>query len=162
MRWYKRDTDEHQKPHVVELYQRHGLQGLFFWDRLNDVLAKHFDFWCPGCYKFKKSIFYAFFYPQISDFSHHRLIKKMLAFLNDEKIILSSQGKSVIYLHYPDIIKRADVYMRRCLKKAEEKEQECPKRASELTSECEQMSLYMTSKGSDEVRSFFENKRVKL
>lgn len=161
MRWHKRDVNEHRKDHVVELFQRHGLQGVFFWDHLNDLLAEKFDFWCPGCYKFKTSIFYAEFYPQISDPTHHRLIKKIMAFLNDENIITSSIGGRMLYIYYPDIIERAKEYTRLSLKRAEEHGQEQPERARELTSECELMPSHRASKVHDEARTFFENKRVK-
>jgi hypothetical protein len=160
LRWHKRDADEHRKPHVVELYQRHGLQGLFFWDHLNDLLTEYFNFWCPGCYKFKTSIFYAYFYPYIKD-KKYRMIKKMLRFLNDEKIIISSIGARTLYLYYPDIIDKADEYTKKCQKRAEDKEQEQPESARELAFECEQMSLYGASRMQDDARTFFEKKGVK-
>lgn len=160
MKWHKRDTDEHEKSHVVELYRRHGVIGVWFWDHLNDVLAKYFNFWCPGCYKFSTTIFYAFFYPQFED-KQHRLIKKIMKFLNEENVIASSIGGRTIYIHYPDIIERTDEYTERCLKKAKDRKQEQPESARNCASECEQMSLYRASRVHSDARTFFENKGVK-
>jgi len=158
LKWYKRDVDELEKSHVLELYRKHELKGLFFWDRLNDLLAEKFNFWCPGCYKFQTMIFYAYFYPQIKD---PRLIRKMLKFLNDDNVITSSIGGRVIYLYYPDIIEKADIYTKRCQKRAEEKKQEQPESANLLTFECNEMQKRKTSKAWPNARDFPENKRVK-
>lgn len=158
MRWHKRDADEHRKPHVVELYQRHGLQGLFFWNHLNDLFTEYFNFWCPGCYKFKTSIFYAFFVPQIQD---PRTIRKMLSFLNGDKILTVSIGKGEIYLYYPDIIERADEYTMKCLKKAEDNKQEQPESARDLAFCCDEMQKYNTSDMHRHAKESIEYKGVK-
>lgn len=158
MKWYKRDAEEHRKPHVVELYQRHGLKGIFFWDHLNDLLAEYFNFWCPGCYKFKTSIFYAFFQPQIKD---PRFMRKMLSFLNEEGVIINSSGKGEIYLYYPDFIKKADEYTKKCLKKAEDNEQEQPESARDLAFCCNAMQKYNASGVYHNANDFVENKGVK-
>lgn len=155
MKWYKRDGDEHRKPHVVELYQRHDLQGIFFWDHLNDLLAEYFNFWCPGCYKFKASIFYAHFQPQIKD---PRTIRKMLSFLHGDKIITSSIGKGEICLYYPDIIEKADKYARERVRDAENRKQEQPESARDLTSECNEMQKNNTSDMHRRAREYLENK----
>lgn len=160
MRWHKRDANEHRKPHVVDLWQRHGLQGVFFWDHLNDLLTEYFDFWCPGCYEFRTTIFYAYFHPQIDD-KQNRLIKKMLSFLNDEKIITSSSGRRLLYIYYPDIIERAKEYTRLSLERAKERGQEQPESARVRASECDLMHSYSASKVQGDARTFFENKRVK-
>jgi len=144
--------------HVVELSRRHGLQGVFFWDHLMDLLTKNFNFWCPGCYKFQTSIFYIYFQPHIKD---PRMIRKMLNFLNDDKIIINSIGKRLLYLYYPDIIERTDTYTKRCLKRAEEKEQEQPESARNLTFECNEMQKYKTSRGYPNADDYLENKGVK-
>lgn len=158
MKWYKRDADESRKAHVIELYQRHGFKGIFFWDRLNEILAEYFNFWCPGCYKFKTSIFYASFMPQILD---HRTIKKMLKFLDGDKILTVSIGKSEVYLYYPDIIEKADEYTKKCLKKAEDHKQEQPETARDLAFCCNEMQKYNTSGGYPHAKEFVENKGVK-
>ena len=131
MKWHKRDAVEHRKAHVVELWQRHGFKGIFFWDHLNDLFAEYFNFWCPGCYQFKTSIFYAFFQPQIKD---PRFIRKMLEFLSEEKIITISLVKGEVYIYYPDIIKKADRYTQARLKDAEDRKLEQPKSARNLAS----------------------------
>jgi hypothetical protein len=158
VKWYKRDANESRKSHVIELYQRHGFKGLFFWSRLNDLLAEYFNFWCPGCYKFKTSIFYAFFMPEIQD---PRTIRKMLSFLHGDKILNVSIGKSELYLHYPDIIERADVYTKRCLKKAEDSKQEQPESARDLAFWCNEMQKYSTKDMRRVAKEFIENKGVK-
>ena len=142
MKWHKRDADEHRKSHVVELYQRHGHKGLFFWNHLTDLLTEYFNFWCPGSYKFKTSIFYAYFHPFIKD---PRFMRKMLEFLTEEKIIISSVGKSNIYMYYPAIVEQADAYTKRRLKEAEDKEEEQPESARELASLITAMQKYDAS-----------------
>ena len=158
MKWHKRDADEHRKGHVAELYQRHGLQGIFFWDHLNDLLTERFNFWCPGCYKFKTSIFYAHFQPMIKD---PRLIRKMLRLLHGDKILTVSIGKGEIYLYYSDIIDKADEYTKKCQKKAEDKKQEQPESARDLTSTCNEMQRNNTSDMHRRAREYLENKGVK-
>ena len=160
MKWHKRNADTHRQPHVVELYQRHGHKGLFFWDHLTDLLTEYFNFWCPGCYKFKTTIFYAHFYPYIKD-ERHRLIKKIMKFLNDEGIVTSSQGKSVIYIYYPAIIEQADRYTQERLKAAEGRKQEQPEGARECALECEQMHRFGASRVQSNARRYFTNKGVK-
>ena len=158
MKWHKRDADEHRKRHVVELYQRHGFIGTFFWDHLTDLLTEFFNFWCPGCYQFKASIFYAYFQPHIKD---PRTIRKMLSFLNGDKIITSSIGKGEIYLYYPGIIDKADEYTKKCQKRAEDKKQEQPEPARDLAFCCNEMQKYNTSRGYRHAKDFLENKGVK-
>lgn len=155
MKWYKRDAGEHRKAHVVELYQRHSLQGIFFWDHLNDLLTECFNFWCPGCYQFKTSIFYAHFQPQIKD---PRTIRKMLNFLHGDKILTVSIGKGEIYLHYPDIIEKADKYTRERLRDAENRKQEQPESARDLAFCCNEMQKYNTSDMRLHAREYIENK----
>lgn len=158
MKWHKRDADEHRKPHVIELYRRHGLIGIFFWDRLSDLLTEYFNFWCPGCYKFQTMIFYAYFYPQIKD---PRLIRKMMKFLNDDNVITSSSGGRTLYIYYPDIIDKADEYTKKCQKKAEDRKQECPESANLMTFECNEMQKRQTSSTWPNANDYIENKRVK-
>lgn len=158
MKWHKRDADEHRKPHVLELYRRHELQGFFFWDHLVDLLTRDFNFWCAGCYKFQTTIFYAYFYPYIKD---ARTIRKMLRFLNDEKVIISSIGGRVLYMYYFDIIEKADEYTKRCLKRAEDNKREQPESARVLTFECDEMQKRNTSAQWPHADDSFENKGVK-
>lgn len=157
MKWYKRDADEHEKLHVVELAQRHGLQGLFFWDHLMDLLTKNFNFWCPGYYKFRTKIFNIYFQPYIKD---PRTIKLMLNYLNDEKIILSSVDKRFLYLYYDDIIEKADRYTKARMKDAENRKQEMPKSAWNLTFECTRHARKIASKGLPHANKYPENKGV--
>ena len=158
MKWYKRDVNESRKPHVFELYHRHGFPGLFFWSRLNDLLAECFNFWCPGCYRFKPSIFYAVFQPQIKD---PRTIKKMLIFLNSDKILTVSIGGRELYLYYPDIIERAAEYTTRRLRRAEERGEEQPETARDIAFCCAEMQSYNASDVHLYARDSIENKRVK-
>jgi len=136
MKWHKRDSNESEKPHVVELMQRHGWRGYFFWSHLNDMLARYFNFWCPGSYKFKTSIFYAFFYPHIKD---KRTIRKMMSYLNEEGIVFSLITGHDIYIRYSGMEEKAREHTRKQLLRAKEKGIEEPNVHQNVHFMCTQM-----------------------
>ena len=133
MKWFKHDSDDSESPLVVELIERHGLRGHYFWIRLNEILAKYFNSWCPGCYRFKTRIFYAFFYPHIKD---HRTMRTMLDLIHYKHKVYSHITGSNIYIYYPDIIKKADRYTREEIRKRKERGEEQPDDARGLAFVC--------------------------
>ena len=135
-KWIEWARNESELPHVVELYERHGIHAYFFWMRLNEMLAQHFNFWVPGCYKFSTTIFYAFFYPQIKD---PRTLRKMMDYLNEQQIVLHAITGRTIYLYYPEMKERLDRYTKTLKKKAEENGKAAPNSASELAFWCMKM-----------------------
>ena len=133
MKWFKHDSDDSESTLVVELIERHGLRGHYFWIRLNEILAKHFNSWCPGCYRFNTRILYSFFYQHIKD---HRTMRKMLDLIHHRHKIYSQITGLKIYLYYPDIIKRADMYTKEEIRKRKERGEEQPIDAKELAFLC--------------------------
>jgi hypothetical protein len=133
MKWFKHDSDESESPLVVELIEGHSLRGHYFWIRLNEILAKYFNSWCPGCYRFKTRIFYAFFYPHIKD---NRTMRKMLDFIHHKHKVYSHITGSNIYIYYPDIIIKADRYTQEEIRKRKERGEEQPDDARGLAFLC--------------------------
>ena len=123
MKWFKFDSNDSESPLVIELIERHGLKGHYFWVRMNEVLAQFFNVWCPGCYCFTTKMFYAFFYPHIRD---KRTLRKMLDFLHLKYMIFSHITGLNIYVYYPDIIKKADRYTSEAIRKKKERGEEQP------------------------------------
>lgn len=158
MRWWKANSDESESPLVVELIEKHGLKGHYFWVRLNEVLSKHFNSWCPGCYRFKTKIFYAFFYPQIKD---KRTIRTMMDFIHYQYKVYSQITGLNIYIYYPGIIKKADRYAQEELRKRKERGEEQPEDARECAFLCTHFAPNRSKTLDKFASGFVENKELK-
>ena len=158
MKWWKHDSNDSESPMVVELIEKHGLKGHYFWMKINEVLATYFNPWCPGCYKFKTRIFYAFFYPYIRD---KRTMRAMLDLLHSEHRVFSHITGLTIYIYFPEIIKKADNYAREAIRKKKEGGEEQPDDARELAFLCANFAPNRSKTLNKFASGFIEKKGLK-
>ena len=122
MPWFEVPSDEIDDPHIQELIARFSTRGYFLRDHLNRLLARHFNVYAPGSYRFTIQSFSRNFIPPLR--SKREVFEIMDFLMNDINEIWYKIDGNRIEITSHLMEKRASRYTKNVLSKLEKEQEE--------------------------------------